>query len=224
MLPFKISHSTSSKYGNISTLLLNEDPSNKFSDTDVRRIQSYLSRGIAVAAQISTGTYDGWATYTGDSVLAERCGEIDHQVVFVGYGVVQGHHVWIVRNSWGSDWGDGGYFYVQRGYNAFCIEKYAVAILPKYYPTDGSRGVYEPANEGFTGGLVSNENRYDDECMFKDIWYIVACVVIIVAAVLVVVGVGLLITFLIVKGRRKMRNSKLQKMEAETLAYSMTIN
>lgn len=37
-----------------------------------------------------------------------------HAVVCVGYDDDQ----WIVRNSWGAGWGDGGYFYVPRGFMA----------------------------------------------------------------------------------------------------------
>lgn len=37
-----------------------------------------------------------------------------HAVLVVGYDAVEGH--WIVRNSWGSGWGDGGYFYMPIPY------------------------------------------------------------------------------------------------------------
>lgn len=41
--------------------------------------------------------------------------------------------VWIIKNSWGTSWGDKGLFYVPIGKNSFCIEHYALAILPKHY-------------------------------------------------------------------------------------------
>ena len=38
------------------------------------------------------------------------CSEaINHAIVVVGYGDVSGKVYWIVRNSWGSDWGEKGY-------------------------------------------------------------------------------------------------------------------
>ena len=46
---------------------------------------------------------------------------VNHAVSIVGYGttIYNGTPVkcWIVRNSWGVNWGYGGYFYMQRGVN-----------------------------------------------------------------------------------------------------------
>jgi len=48
--------------------------------------------------------------YTSGILDSEKCGiKLDHAVVVVGYGSDAGQDYWIVRNSWGSSWGDEGY-------------------------------------------------------------------------------------------------------------------
>ena len=42
---------------------------------------------------------------------SKRCGHnLDHAVTAVGYGNQGGKEFLIVRNSWGADWGEKGYF------------------------------------------------------------------------------------------------------------------
>jgi len=48
---------------------------------------------------------------------------LDHAVVIVGYGSSNGLNYWIVRNSWGSAWGESGYFRIARGYGACGINQ-----------------------------------------------------------------------------------------------------
>jgi len=46
-------------------------------------------------------------------VISYGCGaEIDHAVLAVGFGIVDGTEAFIVKNSWGTSWGINGYFYL----------------------------------------------------------------------------------------------------------------
>ncbi|XP_045477254.1 ervatamin-B-like [Harmonia axyridis] len=44
----------------------------------------------------------------------------NHAVTIVGYGVQDGFQYWLVRNSWGHNWGDQGYFKMARNYGNNC--------------------------------------------------------------------------------------------------------
>ena len=57
-----------------------------------------------------------------DCNIKGSLGAINHAVVFVGWGTENGTDYWIVRNSLGSDWGEKGYFRIQRGINLCQIE------------------------------------------------------------------------------------------------------
>ena len=51
-------------------------------------------------------------------------------MLIVGYGKKDGKDVWVVRNNYGEHWNGDGYFMVEIGANAFCLETYAFAAIP----------------------------------------------------------------------------------------------
>jgi len=58
-----------------------------------------------------------WQYYTGGVLTAAQCGtSIDHAIQLTGYSPNQGGY-WIVRNSWGADWGENGFIWLQYGQN-----------------------------------------------------------------------------------------------------------
>jgi len=60
-----------------------------------------------------------WQTYQGGIITkASGCGTaLDHCVQITGWFQSGSMAVWNVRNSWGADWGQSGYIWVEKGYD-----------------------------------------------------------------------------------------------------------
>ena len=55
----------------------------------------------------------------------------NHAVLLVGYGVdADAGPYWVVKNSWGTTWGEDGYFRIRRGTDECSIESIAVESSP----------------------------------------------------------------------------------------------
>jgi C1A family cysteine protease len=73
-----------------------------------------VKQPVAIALEADQS---GFQFYSG-GVFDGECGQnLDHGVVLEGYGSEDGKDYWLVRNSWSSSWGDGGYIKLIRGRN-----------------------------------------------------------------------------------------------------------
>lgn len=82
-------------------------------DDAVLAIKTALLEGPVACAIAVCG---GFSSYTG-GCYEENCTEINHGVLLVGWDdtMCGGDGAWIMKNSWGPDWGDGGYMYIKYG-------------------------------------------------------------------------------------------------------------
>ena len=60
---------------------------------------------------------DDFEKYKGGIITDATKGSIDHEISLVGYGTDNGVPFWYGRNSWGTFWGERGFFRIYRGNN-----------------------------------------------------------------------------------------------------------
>eukprot|EP00752_Nemacystus_decipiens_P002584 g2419.t1 len=93
-----------------------------------------FSRGPIGCALLSDDAFD--YGYDGGVHTARAIGnftDINHDVEITGWGVTSdGLKFWQARNSWGTFWGDQGFFKIQRGVNLNFIESECFFPLPDF--------------------------------------------------------------------------------------------
>ncbi|XP_023003481.1 cysteine proteinase COT44-like [Cucurbita maxima] len=72
-------------------------------------------------------------------VFTGKCGSaLDHGVVAVGYGTENGVDYWLARNSWGTGWGEDGYFKLERNVKHTTDGKCGIAMEASYPVKNGN--------------------------------------------------------------------------------------
>jgi len=71
-----------------------------------------------------------WSSYTGGVFPASDCStSIDHCVDAIGYNLGGSTPYWIIRNSWGTDWGISGFMYLQYGQDSCAVAQVVTSAI-----------------------------------------------------------------------------------------------
>jgi hypothetical protein len=101
-------------------------------DNSVEAIKAavYTIGPIVVAMKV----YSDFQSYNGQTCYAQHPGgeEVNHAIVVVGWddAMCGGFGGWICKNSWGTGWGDDGYFYIRYGYSSIGVGAAAFIHIP----------------------------------------------------------------------------------------------
>nr|XP_033776468.1 cathepsin L1-like [Geotrypetes seraphini]XP_033776469.1 cathepsin L1-like [Geotrypetes seraphini]XP_033776471.1 cathepsin L1-like [Geotrypetes seraphini]XP_033776472.1 cathepsin L1-like [Geotrypetes seraphini] len=99
-----------------------------------------MAVAVALEGPVTVGiaSHEDFQMFDGKGVYDGQCEEsTNHAIVIVGYGTEDGQDYWIIRNSWGEEWADGGYAKFLRNENhCFIGEEVSTADIlgPKEIP------------------------------------------------------------------------------------------
>jgi C1A family cysteine protease len=81
-------------------------------NSDADMMAALAQQPVSVAIEADQQSFQLYKS----GVFTGTCGtNLDHGVLVVGYGNMAGADYYLVKNSWGTTWGDKGYIYIGRG-------------------------------------------------------------------------------------------------------------
>lgn len=98
---------------------------NKVTAGNANAVKDYLFNvgPLYVTFYVSSDFYSYRSGVYTDSYRYCNTQYANHAVLLVGYGTQNGVDYWLLKNSWGTNWGEGGYFKLQREYSE-CLRFY----------------------------------------------------------------------------------------------------
>lgn len=97
-----------------------------FLPTDEATIQDWL----ATKGPLSIGVdATDFLTYTGGVITQCTAATLNHGVLLVGYNTTHDPPYWVIKNSWGTGWGEEGYIRLAMGGGTCAMNRYAVTTI-----------------------------------------------------------------------------------------------
>jgi len=94
----------------------------------LREVIHFTPASVAIEADTKVFQF-----YKGGVITSSDCGTmLDHGVLVVGYGNDNGQDYWLVKNSWGADWGENGYVRIGRSVNTNDDGVCGIAMQPSF--------------------------------------------------------------------------------------------
>ena len=85
---------------------------------------------VSIAIEADTRYFQSYASGV---LTSSSCGtNLDHGVLIVGYGQENGQDYWLVKNSWGTTWGDKGYVKIARSSSTNDAGVCGIAMMPSF--------------------------------------------------------------------------------------------
>ena len=109
---------------------------------------------VGVNANLDWQLYSKGIYNPSENACDPSASAMDHGVILVGYGTEKGLDYWIVRNSWGEDWGNQGYMKLARGSNACGVAN--AAIFPVLEKELESPSVLKGSYCGSIDGIIND--------------------------------------------------------------------
>ena len=82
------------------------------SNSDEAMMTALMQQPVSVAINADQKSFQLYKS----GVFTDVCGtDLNHGVLLVGYGNENGLDYYILKNSWGSSWGNSGFMYLGRG-------------------------------------------------------------------------------------------------------------
>jgi len=100
------------QYDSSSVVFTNGGYGNVTNYNEVDMETQILVQPLSVCVEADQSVFQ---LYTGGVITSASCGtQLDHAILAVGYNDQETTPYWIVKNSWGTSWGNAGYVYIGK--------------------------------------------------------------------------------------------------------------